>query len=170
MRKGLAYITGPNIIPFPLSHIEDDLEYLLSLKRCCQKKVIYLLKAEQETASRCHKAIHLPREIKAKLHSDQIWYWVASSNWSLLLNANFNMVVSLCIGLLVHSLLLLVCILWAVLLQLPLWRGLNWNWTPMLRGSPILVMVDFVMTGIFHLLFCLMPDVIPVFKHSSIIS
>lgn len=63
----MASITGPNIIPFPMSHIEDDLEYLLSLKRCCQKRVIHLLKAQQEISLRCHKAINLPKEIKVKL-------------------------------------------------------------------------------------------------------
>lgn len=65
---GWLYITGPNIITSPITHTENDLEYLLSIKKYFQKEMIYLLKAWQEKLPRCHEAINLPEEIKAKLH------------------------------------------------------------------------------------------------------
>lgn len=61
---GWLYITDLKVIPSPITHTENDLEYLLSIKQYFQKKMIYLLKAWQEKLPRCREAINLPRKSK----------------------------------------------------------------------------------------------------------
>lgn len=132
--------------------------------RYFQKKMTYLLKAWQEILPRCHKAINLPREIKARLHWYQIWYWVAWFNWLHHLWILIRWLASLLV------LLFTPCSCWFVfcvqhhLSCICEEKGLNGNLTPMLRGSLILMTVDFVMIWSFCMTFCLISDAILTFK------